>query len=49
LWKADVERSIDYYNDWFIRFANILCSAPTRHMFGITIYLQKGNRRFRLS
>ena len=21
LWKADVERSIDYYNDWFIRFA----------------------------
>lgn len=21
LWKADVERSIDFYNDWFIRFA----------------------------
>ena len=21
LWKADVEQSIDYYNDWFIRFA----------------------------
>lgn len=21
LWKSDVERSIDFYNDWFIRFA----------------------------
>src|SRR6266498_679092 len=21
LWKADVERSIDFYNDWFLRFA----------------------------
>lgn len=21
LWKADVERSIDFYNDWFVRFA----------------------------
>ena len=21
LWKTDVERSIDFYNDWFIRFA----------------------------
>lgn len=21
LWKADVEKSIDFYNDWFIRFA----------------------------
>jgi hypothetical protein len=21
LWKADVEQSIDFYNDWFIRFA----------------------------
>ena len=21
LWKIDVERSIDFYNDWFIRFA----------------------------
>ena len=21
LWKADVSRSIDYYNDWFLRFA----------------------------
>jgi hypothetical protein len=21
LWKADVERSIDSYNDWFLRFA----------------------------
>ena len=21
LWKADVEASIDYYNDWFLRFA----------------------------
>lgn len=21
LWKADIERSIDFYNDWFIRFA----------------------------
>jgi hypothetical protein len=21
LWKADIERSIDYYNDWFLRFA----------------------------
>ena len=23
LWKADVERSIDFYNDWFIRFAPV--------------------------
>ena len=21
LWKGDVEQSIDFYNDWFIRFA----------------------------
>lgn len=21
LWKADVSQSIDYYNDWFLRFA----------------------------
>lgn len=21
LWKNDVERSIDFYNDWFLRFA----------------------------
>src|SRR4030042_2729898 len=21
LWKADVERSINFYNDWFLRFA----------------------------
>ena len=21
LWKADVEQSIDFFNDWFIRFA----------------------------
>ena len=21
LWKTDVSRSIDYYNDWFLRFA----------------------------
>ena len=21
LWKADVEKSIDFYNDWFLRFA----------------------------
>lgn len=21
LWKADVDKSIDFYNDWFIRFA----------------------------
>jgi hypothetical protein len=21
LWKSDVEHSIDFYNDWFIRFA----------------------------
>jgi len=21
LWKANVEKSIDFYNDWFLRFA----------------------------
>jgi hypothetical protein len=23
LWKADVETSIDFYNDWFLRFAPV--------------------------
>ena len=21
LWKADIEKSVDFYNDWFIKFA----------------------------
>ncbi|MCP4168096.1 MAG: XamI family restriction endonuclease [Chloroflexi bacterium] len=27
LWKADVERSIDFYNDWFLRFAPLAFRA----------------------
>lgn len=31
LWKADVERSIDFYNDWFIRFAPETYRAQRKH------------------
>ncbi|MBI2193317.1 MAG: XamI family restriction endonuclease [Planctomycetes bacterium] len=43
LWKADLERSIDFYNDWFIRFApetyrtqRGLTTAAVLNIFGKT-------------
>jgi hypothetical protein len=30
LWKADVERSIDFCNDWFLRFAPIIYRAQRK-------------------
>jgi hypothetical protein len=47
LWKADVEESIDFYNDWFIRFApetyrkqRAITAKEVTHAFELTDYLR---------
>ena len=47
LWKADVEESIDFYNDWFIRFApdtyrkqRAITAKQVTHAFELTDYLR---------
>jgi len=43
LWKADVERSIDFYNDWFLRF------APTTYRAQRTIKTKEVREAFELT
>src|SRR6266498_4815346 len=47
LWKADVERSIEFYNDWFLRFApttfraqRVKTVAQVKEAFELTSFLR---------